>query len=52
MFEIMTDGITILCSIYKILETAYCDNPLKSELLLRDQIAATSPTKSGEKIAR
>jgi hypothetical protein len=34
----MTDGITILCSIYKTLEAAYCDNPLKSELLLRDQI--------------
>ena len=34
----MTDGITILCSIYKTLETAYCDNPLKSELLLRDHL--------------
>jgi hypothetical protein len=39
----MTDGITILCSIYKTLETAYCDNPLKSELLLRDHISRTSP---------
>ena len=34
----MTDGITILCRIYKTLETAYCDNPLKSALLLRNQI--------------
>jgi hypothetical protein len=33
----MTDGIIILCSIYRTLENAYCDNPLKSELLLRDQ---------------
>jgi hypothetical protein len=34
----MTDGTTISFSIYKTLETAYCDNLLKSELLLRNQI--------------
>ena len=34
----MTDGMAIFCCIYRTLETACYDNPLKSELLLRNQI--------------
>ncbi len=33
----MTARIKIFCSIYRKLDTAYCDDPVKSELLLTNQ---------------